>query len=234
MGTRMKPATEKFPKSLIPVNGRPFLHYQLEWLRAQGATRVTLCIGHMGDKIRADAADGRAWELAIDYAEEGESLQGTAGALRLAADAGKLEERFLILYGDSFLPFDAAPFWRQFVQGKFPAAMTVLKNEGKWDKSNLRFDGERIILYDKKCPDPRAQGLDFIDYGLSAFSRTLVEREIPPGRVMDLADVYHALSLRGELGGFEVHERFFEVGSLSGLADFEAYVQTHSLKTPSP
>ena len=234
LGTRMKPLTEKIPKSLVPIQGRPFLHYQLEYLRRQNVSRVVLCIGHMGDRIRQYAGDGSRWGLPLEYVEEGESLKGTAGALRLALDAGKLEKRFLVLYGDSFLPIDFKAVWTQFQKTSFPALLVVMKNEGKWDKSNVDFNGGKVILYDKKLSEGDAHRMQYIDYGLSAFSQTVIEQEVPQGRKSDLADVYHRLSLRGELGGHEVTTRFFEIGSPTGLKDFSAYIKSQKDEGESP
>jgi NDP-sugar pyrophosphorylase family protein len=225
LGTRMKAHAEKIPKSLISVHNRPFLHYQLERLRAEGVSRVVLCIGHMGEQIRGFAGDGRAWGISIRYIEEGQELRGTGGALRLAFDEGALEERFLVLYGDSFLPISLEPIWKRALDKNYPALMSVLKNDGKWDRSNVRFDGERVILYDKH--GQAHEEMRYIDYGLSVLTRAVVEKEIPSGERRDLADVYNVLSRRGELGGYEVHTRFFEIGSPAGLHDFAEYIAGH-------
>ncbi len=219
----MKPITETIPKSLIPVHGQPFLHYQLDSLKQQGISQVVLCVGHMGDRIRAYAGDGKAWSLPLIYVEEGAELRGTAGALRLAFDEGKLNERFMVLYGDSFLPIDFKAFWATFAALPYPALMSVMKNDGRWDKSNVHFEADRVILYDKKAS--QADGpMRYIDYGLSGLTRRIIEMEIPAGTRSDLADLFNRLSLRGELGGFEVHTRFFEIGSPSGLDDFAHYL----------
>src|SRR4029077_4747165 len=108
LATRMRPLTERIPKSLIPAGGRPFVDHQLEHLAAHGVTEAVLSIGHHGGALRAHVGDGARFGLGVRYVDEGSELRGTAGALRLALDEGVLEETFLVTYGDSFLPVDFA------------------------------------------------------------------------------------------------------------------------------
>ena len=220
----MRPVTESIPKALVPVLGRPFADLQLEWLAAGGVTEVVYCVGYKGELLRAHVGDGRRWGLRATWVDEGDQLRGTAGALRLAYDEGVLDERFLVLYGDSYLPIEIGPVWAAAVAAGAPGLMTVLRNEGRWDASNAELRGDRVTLYDKYGQHP-GRPLAFIDYGLSVLTRAVVAERVPPGEVADLSVVFHDLSVAGQLAGLEVHERFFEVGSPAGLADLEAFVR---------
>lgn len=216
LGTRMRPLTDAIPKTLLPVHGRPFAWYQLDWLARQGVTEVVYCIGHQGDLIR------RYWEgatapMPIKFVDEGEELRGTAGALRLALADGVLDGSFFVLYGDSFLPIDFGPIWSSFESGCESALMTILRNEGLWDNSNVVYSNGLVSLYDKRSPHPR---MHFIDYGLSAFRRSVVEQSTD----RDLSTTFNRLSVAGDLAGFEVTERFYEIGSPQGLRDLELYL----------
>jgi NDP-sugar pyrophosphorylase family protein len=222
LGTRMRPATETIPKALIPVAGRPFVDRQLEWLAAEGVNRAVLSIGHKGELLREHVGNGRRFGLRVDYVDEGTELRGTGGALRLAFEQGALPGSFLVLYGDSYLPLSVRPVWEAFLASDCPALMTVLRNQDRWGRSNAHYERGRVVLYDKSAT--RGGPMEFIDYGLSVLSRGVVEKEIPPGEAFDLAVLFHRLSVAGQLGGFEVYERFFEVGSPAGLADFEAHL----------
>ena len=228
LGTRMRPLTETCPKTLLPVHGRPFAYHQLHWLAAQGVTDVVYSIGHHGNLIR------RYWEseqpsiASIRYVDEGTKLRGTGGALRLALDQGALQESFLVIYGDSFLPVEFAPVWDAFHSSGLPALMTVLRNEGRWDRSNALYRDGRVLLYEKTG----GPGIHYIDYGLSVFSRELFD-DIS-AEVFDLSALFHELSLRGKLAGFEVTERFYEIGSPAGLHDLEHYLATAAAATPRP
>jgi NDP-sugar pyrophosphorylase family protein len=219
LGTRMRPLTDHCPKTLLPVRGRPFASHQLHWLAAQGVTEVVYAIGHQGHLIR------RYWESEpppvpwIRYVDEGEKLRGTGGALRLALEQDVLQESFLVIYGDSFLPVVFIPIWNAFLQSGRPALMTVLRNDGRWDRSNAVYQAGRVLLYDKQGGD----AMKYIDYGLSAMRRDLLEGIA--AETFDLADLFHNLSLRGDLAGFRVTERFYEIGSPAGLRDLEAYLE---------
>jgi MurNAc alpha-1-phosphate uridylyltransferase len=217
----MQAITKGLPKSLLPISGRPFLDYQLQWLAKQGIRNVVMCIGYGGDQIQHYAEKGGRWEISIHYVNEGTPLRGTGGALRLAYDQGQLKDTFLNMYGDSFLPIDFSKVWTYFQNRKENALMTVFKNQGRYDKSNAVFDGDQVNLYDKMQPTPE---MAYIDYGLNALRARILEKEIPRDRPADLADLFRTLSQRQDLAGFEVKSRFYEVGSPQGLKDFETYL----------
>ena len=224
LGTRMRSVTAAAPKLLVPVLGRPFVDHQLAWLSDQRVAAVVLSIGHLGAAIRDHVADGSKWKIPVTYVDEGERLRGTAGALRLALEQDMLPEAFLLVYGDSYVPIDLGPVQRAFEDSTLPALMTVHRNEDRWERSNARYDDGRVTLYQKAHPDPAGAGLRFVDYGVSVIRRAVVADLVPAGMPADLADVFHQLSVEGRLAGFEVHDRFFEVGSPAGLRDLEAHL----------
>jgi N-acetyl-alpha-D-muramate 1-phosphate uridylyltransferase len=219
LGTRMRPLTDTCPKTLLPVCGRPFAYHQMHWLAAQGVTEVVYSIGHQGEMIRQYWEQEPSPVPSLRYVDEGDKLRGTGGALRLARDEGVLDESFFVIYGDSFLPVQFAPVWKAFHAGGQPALMTVLRNEGRWDRSNVIYQDGRVVRYDKAG----APGMQYIDYGLSCLRRELLNRIAE--EVFDLATLFHDLSLQGQLAGFEVSERFYEIGSPAGLSDLERYLE---------
>jgi NDP-sugar pyrophosphorylase family protein len=223
-GTRMRPATEEMPKALLPVLGRPFCDWQLDLLASQGVERVLYSVGYKGEMIREHVGDGSRWGLRVDCVDEGERLRGTGGALRLALDLGKLEEAFFVLYGDSYLPIDLAAVERAWEATDLPALMTVFRNEDRWDASNAIYSDGTVELFDKSRPPDRVGDMKWIDYGLSVLTREPVAQWCPPEEVSDLADLMHQLSIKGQLAGFEVTERFYEGGSPEGLRELEEYL----------
>src|SRR5215216_612376 len=84
LATRLRPITEKIPKSLVPVAGRPFLAHQLDLLRSRGIRRAVLCVGHLGEMIQRDFGDGSAHGVALGYSFDGPKLLGTGGAIQQA------------------------------------------------------------------------------------------------------------------------------------------------------
>ena len=215
LATRLRPVTEKVPKLLIEVAGEPFFTHQIRLLRQAGLTRLVLCVGHLGEMIVERYGDGAKWGVNIDYAFDGPRLLGTGGAVIKALP--KLGGAFYVLYGDSYLPVDYRAVGEFFIGSGRKGLMTVFRNEGKFDASNVWFEDGRIRLYDKKTRDP---AMRHIDYGLGLF-RPAAFAAFPRDEPVDLADVQKALLAQGELAGYELTERFYEIGSPAGLAELD-------------
>ncbi|MGA8274156.1 MAG: nucleotidyltransferase family protein [Candidatus Sulfotelmatobacter sp.] len=210
LATRLGPLTEKVPKSLIPIAGEPFVAHQLRLLRSNGVEHVILCVGHLGEMIERVVGDGSGFGMKVDYSRDGAKLLGTAGAIRSALP--KLGESFFVMYGDSYLACDYAAIEREFLQSGKLGLMTVFRNDGQWDASNVEFENGRILAYSKKDRTPR---MNFIDYGLGVFRADA----FAGSSAADLADVYGDLLQSGELAAVEVRERFYEIGSPAGLKE---------------
>ncbi|MFT3841046.1 MAG: HAD-IIIA family hydrolase [Myxococcaceae bacterium] len=222
LATRMRPLTEKVPKVLLEVGGQPFLRRALTWWAEQGVTEVVLSVGHLSELIDAELARAPS-PVPVKVVREPEPL-GTAGALRYCLKSGALAEKFLLTWGDSFLPIDFRAVFDDYAGSNASAAMTVLENRGRWDKSNVMIDQGKLALYDKAGV---GDGFTHIDYGLMALSSVLVDWHVPEKG--DLAGFFNELSRVGELRGFEVRRRFYEIGSPAGLADLEKFVKARTL-----
>ena len=218
LATRLLPLTQTIPKSLVEINGEPFLWHQLRLLRENGIDRVVLCVSHLGEQVRDSVGDGHEFGLRVDYSFDGSILLGTAGALKRAQPL--LGESFFVLYGDSYLPIDRREVEAAFrVSGK-SALMTVYRNESQWDTSNVEFVDGRILAYNKKLRTPRMR---YIDYGLGVLRAAALAR-VPDGTSWDLATLYRGLLDAGELAAFEAPHRFYEIGSLSGVEELRSYL----------
>ncbi|MFH0907555.1 MAG: nucleotidyltransferase family protein [bacterium] len=221
LGTRLRAVDPTRPKALMPVAGRPFIEHQFELLRKGGVRDVLLCVGFQGDQIEAHVGDGSRFGLRVDYAHEDPArLLGTAGALLNAID--KLHPVFMVMYGDSYLPMDYANVAAVFGKLNARALMTVYRNEGKWDKSNVRVDGDRVAFYSKTAKPGEA---DYIDYGLSAFRKSVIQAYAEEPLPLDLARILSDLVARGELAALVVSERFYEIGKPDGLAELDAVLR---------
>lgn len=221
LATRLRPITENIPKVLVPVAGKPFLAHQLELLRRQGITRVVLCVGYLGEMVQREFGDGAGHGVHVEYSFDGPALLGTGGALKRALP--KLGDTFFVLYGDSYLPTPFAPIADCFERSGKLGLMTVFRNEGKFDTSNVVFENGEILVYDKVQRRPDMQ---FIDYGLSLFRAAAFEK-YPADRAFDLAGVMRDLVAAKQLAGYEVPERFYEIGSHAGLEELDRLLSNH-------
>ncbi len=219
LATRLRPLTETIPKSLVEVAGEPFLAHQLRLLAGRGIRRVVLCIGYLGEQIRRFAGDGARFGLEVQYSEDGPAPLGTAGAVRKALPL--LGRRFFVLYGDSYLPCDYRAVQEAFLRSGQPALMTVYRNEGQGDASNVEYEGGRILVYDKRNRTPR---MHHIDYGLGVFESSVFE-ELTPGKSYDLAQLYQDLLAAQRLAAFEVSERFYHVGTFEAIEELTRYLK---------
>ena len=223
LATRLRPITEKIPKSLVSVAGKPFLAHQLELLHARGIRRAVLCIGYLGEMIQRDFGDGSAFGVRLDYSFDGPKLLGTGGAIKRALPL--LGNEFFVLYGDSYLPVEYRLVLESFRRSGKLGLMTVYRNEGRYDTSNVVFRDGEIAVYDKKSRSPEMR---HIDYGLSLFKASVFE-SYSAGQPFDLAEVMGKLVREKQLAGYEVPERFYEMGSPAGLAELESLLQSKSL-----
>ena len=218
LATRLGPLSQQTPKSLIEVAGRPFIHHQLGRLHDQGVRRVVLCVGHLGEKIVDSVGDGSAFGLKVAYSFDGPEQRGTGGAIKRALPL--LGSAFFVLYGDSYLECDFTAVQTAYeVAGKL-ALMTVFHNRGEWDQSNVEFRDGHLLAYDKVHRTDRMQ---YIDYGLGVLHQRAFEIEFDQGP-LDLAIVYQQMLKCEELAGFEVTERFYEIGSIAGLEETRNYL----------
>jgi NDP-sugar pyrophosphorylase family protein len=223
LATRLKPITEKIPKLLVEVAGEPFFSHQLRLLKGAGLNRLVLCVGYLGEMIVEGYGDGAEWGISIDYSFDGPKLLGTGGALIRALP--KLGDAFYVLYGDSYLPIDYLAVGEAFLKSGKQGLMTVFENREKYDASNVWFQDGVIRSYDKKDKVPEMR---HIDYGLGLFRADAFDG-FPRDEVVDLAEVQKALLKRGELAGFEISQRFYEIGSHAGLRELDQLLK----KSPS-
>jgi NDP-sugar pyrophosphorylase family protein len=213
LASRLGPLTTEMPKCLLDVVGRPFIHTQLHQLSSQGVRRVVLCLGHLGEQVVEAVGDGSAFGLEVVYSFDGPELRGTAGAVKRALPL--LGHAFFVLYGDSYLECNYATVQNAFEAAGKLVLMTVFRNEDRWDTSNVEYRDGRIVAYDKTT---RTVGMQHIDYGLGVWNHHAFEG-VPQAGSCDLAAVCQEMLLPDELAGFEVTERFYEIGSFTGLTE---------------
>jgi len=218
LATRLRPISEKIPKSLIEINGEPFIFHQLRLLKSKGFERVVICAGYLGNMIEDILGNGEKFDLNVVYSYDGEVLLGTGGAIRNAFPL--LDEKFMITYGDAYLDFDYDGLNSFIKQNRYSAVMTIFKNEDLFDTSNVLYKNGKI-LYSKMN---RSADMNYIDYGFSAVTKSIFNSYKIFDK-FDLSDVFEKLSVDGQLGAFEVTNRFYEIGSFQGITDIEFYLK---------
>jgi MurNAc alpha-1-phosphate uridylyltransferase len=227
LATRLRPITEKIPKSLIEINGEPFVYHQLELLEKKGFKNIHFCLGFLGEQVEKAVKESEYFKrLSISFSYDGNTLLGTGGTIRKIIN--QLPEFFFVTYGDSYLDInfdDIQDIFESKIQN-YNSLMTVYKNKDLFDTSNVIFENGLIELYSKLRKNSR---MTHIDYGVGILcnkSMDIYDKNI----IFDLAELYENLSLNKELYGYEVFQRFYEIGSLQGIEDLSNYINLKNNK----
>jgi NDP-sugar pyrophosphorylase family protein len=219
LATRLFPLTSKVPKSMLEINKRPFLEYQLELLKEYEIKDVLLCLGYKGELIKNYFGDGKKFGVNLSYSYDGEKLLGTAGALKKAYKL--LNDNFLLMYGDSYLPYDYWKIEEAFKNSEKLSLMVVHKNQNRFDKSNILIADDLVKVYDKTL---KGENLEYIDAGLSILKKEVLSL-VPEDEPFDLQELYKTLISEQEMLAYEVKQRFYQIGSLEGLEEFKNLVE---------
>jgi len=218
LGKRLGNLTKDTPKALINISGKPFIAHQLDYLKKEGFKNITICSSYLSSKIKEYVGDGSKFNLNVSYSEDGPKLLGTGGSIKKAIKI--LDNSFFVLFGDTFLPINYSTVEKAFFNQKNPALMTILKNNNEWDKSNAHFENN-LVNYNKKEPK---NYMKYIDYGLSVVNNSIFN-EFPDNKYFDISDVFQELSTQKLLSGYEVKERFYEIGSVKGLKETTEFLK---------
>ncbi|MDG6898642.1 MAG: NTP transferase domain-containing protein [Nitrososphaerota archaeon] len=214
LGTRLRPLTNRMPKAMAPVNGRPFLEYELELLASHGVDDVVLCVGYLGEMIRDHFGDGSKFGVRIRYSSEGDRLLGPIGALKMAERM--LRETFFVTYGDAYLRLDYRAMMDALLRQEELGLMAVYRNEGRFGRSDVVVEDGFVTVYDKVRSAPE---MHWINFGVTALKRKALAT-VDAGRICDEPTFYGTLVKGRELRAFEAKERFYEIGSERSLSEF--------------
>jgi NDP-sugar pyrophosphorylase family protein len=211
---------------MAEVGGRPFLEYIIDHLAGQGFREILLLTGHLGEHISNFFGDGSRFGISIRYSRERHPL-GTGGAIRAAWEV--LSERFLLLYGDSFLPIDYREVSAAFQQSSWAALLVTYDNQAAYTdvRNNIATDPSGyVIRYEKGILDP---DLLYVDAGALCFHRQ-VFAEMPADTVVSLEhEVFPKLIAARQLGAFHTTQRFYDIGTQARLQEFKTALLCSSL-----
>jgi N-acetyl-alpha-D-muramate 1-phosphate uridylyltransferase len=215
--TRIREITKDIPKSLIKINNRPFIDYQLEYLKKHRIKKVIFCLGHKGDLIKNYLEEKHNNDFEFIYTFDGSTPLGTGGAVKKAMITK--HKFYFIIYGDSYLRLDLKNIKKKFEKSKKPGLMTVIKNENKWDKSNVELKNRDILNYNKFKNNAN---MNYIDYGLSIISKkSIVAYE---KKIFDLAEFFSFMIKQRKMTPYIAKKRFFEIGSFRGIKDLKKHI----------
>ncbi len=216
--TRLYPLTKEIAKAMIDINGEPFIYHQLKMLKEKGVSKVVICAGYLGESIKNLVRNGESYNVDVKYSFDGDKLLGTGGAVKKAvALAG---DEFFVMYGDSYFDLDLHGIYSDFKKSGKDALMVIIKNENRWDKSNVVFENGDLIEYSKT---KHSKKMKYIDYGLAVLKSSVLD-DLPEGEAFDLADIYSKLVKEKRMIGYEASERFYEIGSPDGLEETKKFI----------
>lgn len=218
LATRIRPVSDSIPKSLVDINGLPFLEWQLRLLEENLCDRVVICVSHKSEMIEEFLKHREKCNLDVALSWDGSQRLGTGGALVNAKDL--LGPAFLVLYGDSYLPINFKKISDYFVESDSLSLMTVVRNDRSKEPSNVKYENGYVLKYSKR---ESQEDMHYIDYGLNAFKADVFSG-YPSDSPIDLSDIQSDLATRHELRGYQVNQRYYEVGSFQGIQDFENYI----------
>ena len=225
LGTRLKPLTEQIPKVMVPVNGKPFLLHLLELLKSQGINDIVLCTGYLGEQVRDIFGDGENLGVRIRYSEEKGGLLGTGGALKQAQNL--LDDYFLVINGDTYLPIDYSEVERAFLKRGKKALMVVYDNqEDTGVKNNVELDNDLMVMrYDKEGYN---SGLKYVEAGVLILRREILNL-MKEGRSISLEKgLYRTLIQQRQLAAYVTEQRFHDIGTLKQKMIFEQFLEKGS------
>ena len=216
LATRIRPITEQIPKALVEVGGEPFIAHQLRLISARGIKNVIISAWYLGEMIQEYLGNGSEFGLQVQYVFDGKKALGTAGAIRNTLNL--LESPFFVLNGDTYFPCDYAAIQAFYDAHSHAGLMTVNYNQMDWHESNVELRDGIIIRHQKQNQDPL---MKHVDAGLALFDPQ-VFMHIPDGQYADMMDVFQKLLAEDNLIGYEEKQRFYEMGSFSGLKELDA------------
>jgi NDP-sugar pyrophosphorylase family protein len=211
LGTRLKPITEKIPKAMAEINGKPFLFYFLNMLKKRGFVRILLLVGHFGECIKGYLKNGDEFGLSVSYSTE-DKLLGTGGAIKKAED--KIDSEFLLINGDTYLDFNYSDFIDTFKRINKKGLLCVFPNKNFEFKNNILIDdSNRIIGYNKD----KLGGLNGVDAGVAIFKKEVLKLIRFDEKISLEESVYQNLIEEGQLSAYLTRNKFLDIGSFSML-----------------
>ena len=226
-GERLRPLTDRLPKPMAPVYGRPFLDYLLQTLMDTGIMSAVILAGYRADIIMDRYKDGLRNGFKVRYSIG--SVDNLTG--RRVLDAyNLLEDEFLLMYGDNYWPIEMARMLAHYGQKQVPAMTTVFSNtQGSAEygfENNVRVENGMVKRYDKKRQAPSLNG---VDIGYFVLRKDILDQGIS-GNISFEEDVLARMARQGRLAAHVTDRQYYYITSFATLKNFEAAVTEHQFK----
>jgi histidinol-phosphate phosphatase family protein len=225
LGTRLRVRSGNLPKAMVPVLGKPVLHYQIELCHKYGFTNIALLVQHRHQKIFEYFGDGSTLGVNLNYSIEAQP-RGTAGALRDALPM--LSERFLLLYGDTFLDVDLTKLWKAHDTSGAVGTLFLHPNDHPHDSDIVAIDENSAVQAILPYPHPQGREVrNLVNAALYVFDRAGLEDVTPLDGKADIAKHMfpRMLDLGRPLYGYVSPEYIKDMGTPERLDKVEHDVQ---------
>lgn len=215
-GTRLGKISKKIPKSLIELKKFPFLKYQLDYLSKNGVENILMCLGYKNQIIKSYLKKNKRDNLKINFSTEKKTL-GTGGSLILAKK--KLQNVFVLIYGDSLLDINLKKIIRNFKNSN-KSLIILKKNDEKLIKSNIKIKNKSFI-YNKQNPD---NSYKYIDYGLMILNKSVLNG-FRANKYLDFSEILDSMIKNKAIDYKITKKNFYEIGTKFGIKRTENYIK---------
>jgi mannose-1-phosphate guanylyltransferase len=210
-GTRLRPLTLTRPKPALPLVDRPFIRFMVDWLARHGVTDVVMACGFRAEALRTALGDRTESGVEIRYVEEDKPL-GTAGPIRLAADQGLLDDRFLTLNGDLLTDLDLTALMSFHADAGAVATLALHPVEDPSSYGLVRRGEDGAVQSFLEKPDAEEIDTDEVNAGAYVLERAVVDL-IPPEQSVSIErDVFPRLVGQG-LFGLRLDGYWMDIGT---------------------
>jgi mannose-1-phosphate guanylyltransferase len=208
-GTRLRPLTLTTPKPVLPLAGRPFLTFMLDWLHGHGVDEAILSLGFLSDAVHEVLGDIQSG-MRLRYVHEDEPL-GTAGPVRLAADEGMLADRFLVLNGDVLTDMDLTAEIAHHARTGAAGTLALIEVEdvASYGVVPTKENGE-VLEFREKSPGPAPTNR--INAGAYVLERSVVDL-IPAGRAVSFEREVFPQMVGNGLYGWAADGYWIDIGT---------------------
>lgn len=222
-GTRVASVNSAIPKPMLPICGKPVLLHQIECLKRQGITEITLTIGHLGDQIRDHFGDGSSYGVQIDYIQEKEPL-GTAGALYYLK--GRVADDFLLLNGDLIFDVDFQRLMDFHKRHKATVTLLAHPNDHPYDSGIILADSDGKVTGWLTKEDKREWYHNCVNAGLHVLSPALLEKMDEPKKIDLDREILKPMIPSGQIFVYRSPEYVKDMGTPERIAQVERDLET--------